>query len=584
MKYNLKAFNNAVKYYEKYLRNFKGKNIFIVLDTTNEKAFFSIPPLSRAASNLDIDMAVRVIQKTSKALDALIDVWNTFDELKKGLKNKKTKALDDYIKLVEKKTKGEFRKIFERPEVYIRASNKEFISNQGFRMNFKPEWFKRYRWEDLLATARIIWKQLYNLKKNEKVGFGFELIRKAKDMWYPLEDYLDSFAVVRTMFLACPAIKKTLSASPSRKTVLENSERTSELAATLFGCELEKNIDEPVFKEFKVLSKLLHLNRLETNDATFFIKGEGFPGKHLFGETIGYPTPNKKSRWGSPGGIIYQLPWDPQTIVDSRAPLCRIGFTDTLPIVVFIETNHIDWLAMKKTDDALIRQVNKSDKIIVDSDKTKLEVFLKDKKGCRREPLGSDVDVRHKLDPKYLKKGIKAGTYANIPGGEMFVTPEYMKGIFFGDVVISVDKSYVLNSRNPLIVKCDEKGYRIMGGPKKIINKINEKKKEAMKVLLNQEKHKALPAKIIKMKKDNFNKIGEFAINTNPKAKLCNYLIVNEKIAGMIHIALGSGFEDDRASVYHYDVVINAKEQKLDIYGLKGKNKLWMMRKGKLVV
>ena len=28
----------------------------------------------------------------------------------------------------------------------------------------------------------------------------------------------------------------------------------------------------------------------------------------------------------------------------------------------------------------------------------------------------------------------------------------------------------------------------------------------------------------------------------------------------------------------------NAKEQKLDIYGLKGRKKLWMMKKGKLVV
>ena len=118
----------------------------------------------------------------------------------------------------------------------------------------------------------------------------------------------------------------------------------------------------------------------------------------------------------------------------------------------------------------------------------------------------------------------------------------------------------------------------------KFDQRIKEKKKEAMKVLLKQEKYKALPKKIIQMKKDNFNKIGEFAINTNPKARLCNYLIVNEKIAGMIHIALGSGFEDDRASVYHYDVVINAKEQKLDIYGLKGNKKFWMMKKGKLVV
>jgi leucyl aminopeptidase (aminopeptidase T) len=62
-------------------------------------------------------------------------------------------------------------------------------------------------------------------------------------------------------------------------------------------------------------------------------------------------------------------------------------------------------------------------------------------------------------------------------------------------------------------------------------------------------------------------------------------LIVNEKIAGMIHLALGSGYEDDRSSVYHYDTVINAREQKLDIYGLtKQGKKLWMMKKGKLTV
>ena len=198
--------------------------------------------------------------------------------------------------------------------------------------------------------------------------------------------------------------------------------------------------------------------------------------------------------------------------------------------------------------------------------------------------MNSDVDVRQMFDPKSLKKGIKAGTYANIPGGEMFLSPEWMKGVFYGDVVISIDNSYVLSQKNPLVIRCDEKGYKILHGPKDIIKKINEKKKEAMQVLLKQEKNKSLPKEIIKLKKANFNHIGEFAVNTNPKAELCNYLIVNEKIAGMIHIALGSGFEDDRATVYHYDIVINAKEQKLDIYGVKGKKKFWMLKKGKLIV
>jgi len=584
MKYNLKAFNSAVKYYEGKLKKFKGKNIFVVFDVTNENAFFSTAPLSRAASNLNCDLAVKGIQKTSKALDALIDIWNVSEDMEKGVKNKFTTALKEFIQVVDKKAKGDFKKIFKRPELFVHANNKEFLTNQGFRMSFKPQWFKKYKWNRLLETAGIIWNQLYNLKKSEKVGFGFDLLWKAKDMTYPLEDYLDSYAISRAMSLACLGKKRGLSAYPSRKTMLEHSERTSELSATLLGCELEKNINEPVFKKYKKLSTLLKLSRLEINDATFFVKGEGFGGKHVFGETIGYPTPNRKSRWESPGGIIYQLPWYPQTKEDSRAPLCRIGFTDTLPIDIFIDSCHINWMEMKRVDDTLIRLANKSDKIIVESDKTKLEIGLIGKKGKRRIPLGSDVDTRTKLDPLYLKKGIKAGTYANIPGGEMFLTPEYMKGVFYGDVVINVDKSYVLNSKNPLVIQCKDDNYKILKGPKKVVDKIKEKKKEAMKVLLKQEKHKSLPQKIIKMKKDNFNRIGEFAINTNPKARLCNYLIVNEKIAGMIHVALGSGFEDDRPSVYHYDVVINAREQKLDIYGLKGNKKFWMMKKGELVV
>jgi hypothetical protein len=165
------------------------------------------------------------------------------------------------------------------------------------------------------------------------------------------------------------------------------------------------------------------------------------------------------------------------------------------------------------------------------------------------------------------------------------VTPEYIKGTFYGDVVINIDKSYVLNSKEPLVIKCTGNHYDIVRGPKKVVAKIKEKRNESMKLLKLQEKHKSLPKDVIALKKRNFLNIGEFAINTNPRAKLCEYLIVNEKIAGMIHIAIGSGFEADRAGLYHYDVVINAKKQKLDIYGVdKRGKKLWMMRKGKLAV
>jgi len=65
---------------------------------------------------------------------------------------------------------------------------------------------------------------------------------------------------------------------------------------------------------------------------------------------------------------------------------------------------------------------------------------------------------------------------------------------------------------------------------------------------------------------------------------LCDYLIVNEKIAGMIHVALGSGFDPDRATEYHMDIVINAKQQKLDIDAVTSRKKVALMKKGRLIV
>ena len=114
---------------------------------------------------------------------------------------------------------------------------------------------------------------------------------------------------------------------------------------------------------------------------------------------------------------------------------------------------------------------------------------------------------------------------------------------------------------------------------------MKKEKKEAWQKIIDYEKNKSLPKEIIEIYKKNFNKVGEFAINTNPKAKLCDYLIVNEKIARMIHVALGSGFEADRKTTYHWDIVVNSPRQKLDIYGIdKNKKQHWIIKKGEFVV
>lgn len=590
MKYNIKEFNKAIKYYQKKLSNYKGKTIFIHIPLNDKKAYYSIAPLSRAIHNLNSTVHISMAKKDAKSIAALREVWKIFEDLNKGIKNSKTKALDEFIKIVDKKAKGKFRKIFKKPDLSFVSNYKYFISN-GIKLELKGGWFVKYRWNDLLKTAKIIWTQVYNLKKNEKVGLGFETIPIQKKMELPIEDYLDSYAINRSMIEVIPN-KKSAGASTAVWSQLDEGERIGELKSTLFGCELEKEIDEPIFKKYKTLSKLLRLDRIKPNDATFGIHGKGYGGKHLFGEIIGYPTLNKKSRWSSPGGIVYKFNWYPQAKDESRDPMTRLGFTETLPIDIFIKTCKINWLEMKRKNDKLIKIFDKSKKIIVKSNKkdwTNFEVGLIRPNGRHRITNGSDVDIRSKINKKYYKlTGLKTGTMANLPGGEAFITPEYLKGRVIGDIVISIDQSYRLSEKSPFIINVIKKGYKVEKAPPKIKKAFDKEKREAWKRLLNIEKHKSLPQKIINLKKKNFNRIGEFAINTNPTAELCDYLIVNEKIAGMIHVAMGSGFDDDRSTEYHTDVVINAKKQKLDIYGIKKNSKkeekIWIMKKGNLLV
>lgn len=589
MKYNENVFNSAIKDYKKITKDVKGKNFFIVFDINNKDAFFSIAPLSRALHELGVDVSCVGINKNSETLDALKDVWKIFEDYKSSVRNEKTNALVEFIEEVDQKAKGEFKKIFKKPEFLVEAKDNGF--SNSVNLPFHAEWFKEYRMKELMQTAEILWRDVYALKKGERVGIGFSLIPTQMLMGHPLEDYLDSYSIIWAMTqTAKKAAEPAMSAYTFRASMLERSEISSDLRATLLGCELSKEIDEEPLKKYKKLSKLLKLDRIKPIDLSFSISGKGYPGKHIFGEVIGYPSPDKKTRWLTPGQMIYKLDFYPQTKHDDREPIARVAFTETIPIDIFIETNLVDWADIKARNQRIKDVMDKCNVIYVEGKLkeryvTKLEVGLVKEDGSRRWVRRSDTDVREKINNEYLKMtGIKAGCMGNIPGGEAFVTPEYMKGIFVGDVVVHVDQSYPLSEKNPLIVGCYGESYKIINGPKKIIGKVNQRKSEALKILLEAEKHKSLPQEIIDLKKKNFERIGEFAINTNPKATLCEYLIVNEKIARMMHIALGSGFEPDRSTEYHMDIVFNAPRQKLDVYGIdKQGSKYWILKDGEFV-
>ncbi len=589
MKYNEKLFNSAVEDYKSKIKDAKGKDFFIIFDIKNKNAFYSIAPLSRALHELGADVSCMGINGKSDPLNAIKDVWDISEEYEKKAANDKSNALKEFIDEVDKKASGAFKPIFKKPDFILEAKQSGFSGSLD--LPFHTKWFKEYRMKELMETSKILWRDVYNLKKGERVGIGFTLIPTQDLIGHPLEDYLDSYSIIWAMTqTAKDAADPVMNAYTFRSSMLEKSERVSELRATLLGCELEKEIDEEHFKKYKKLSKLLKLERIKPIDLSFSISGKGYPGKHLFGEVIGYPSLNKKTRWQTPGQMVYKLDFYPQTKYEERDPIARVAFTETIPIDIFIETNLVDWKDIRGRNQKIKDKMDKCDVIFVEGKLkekyvTKLEVGLVKQDGSRRWVRRSDTDVREKINKTYLEMtGIKAGNMGNIPGGEAFTTPEYVKGIFVGDVVVHVDQSYPLDERNPLVVECYGNSYKIIDGKKDIIENISKRKNDAMKMLLEAEKNNSLPKEIIDLKKKNFERIGEFAINTNPKARLCEYLIVNEKIARMMHIALGSGFEPDRSTEYHMDIVFNAPRQKLDVYGTdKSGKKHWILKDGEFV-
>lgn len=586
MKYNQQAFDAAVRHYEKQLGKLTSKTVFVE-GNIDPAAFFSIAPLSRAVHNLGGD--IHIVFSTNNTNKILHDVWDCYTALKQGKNSDATQALQRFIVLVEKKAKGKFAPLFNRPEVVLYTSSHGFLGTLS--LPYSPAWFVPYRENDLKKTCRAVWKNVFALRK-EKISITFDVIPTTKELNVPLEDYLDSYVIAWQMAISAKtkATSMTLASSSNRFSQLVWAERVSDLKATLIGCELDKNIPEPIFAAFKRLSQTLRLHRLTIPSATFGIYGRGYGGKHLFGELIGYPTLNQKSRWQSPGMMIYKFGWYPQTEHESRPPLARIGFTETIPLDVFIETCAIDYKKMRSRNQKLYDLFQGCDYVGVEGQpvgnyRTQCKVYLQKKDSTFREPRKADSDCRHVIDPVvFAKTGKKVGMMANIPSGECFMTPARLVGRIVGDVVITIEESYMINPKRPLVIDATANKYFIIDGEPDLLQRFTEKKKECWTLLLEQEKNKNVPASITSLEKRNFNKIGEFAINTNPHAKLCRYLIVNEKIAGMIHVALGSGFEPETSTNYHSDIVIDAPQQKMNIFVVKNAKKHWVIKNGKLII
>lgn len=591
-KHNLKLFNKAVKQYKKKLK-IQG-DALIVLPFKGRQAFFSLAPLSKALHDLGKDVCVLVYSNRSESnLPILERVWQTHERMKQGGISKEEKLLQEFIAAVEKKTKKhEFERIFKKPEIIIKARENGFVVNDKILLQYDDSWFRKFDESKLKETCRKIAKDCYALKKNERFSISFELVPSREMLELPLEDYLDNFAIA--YFLAKEAKRfcreVSLSASTAKPSKLSIPERVSELASTLAGCEYEKGIKEKPFQLFAKLSKLLKISEWKYSKAGFAIVGKGYHGKHIFGLAIGYPSPDRKTRWSSPGSMFLKPWWFEQTKLDKRKPMKRFAITETLPLEEFIQTCNINYSVLRKRDAKIKRIIEKSKLLVVegrDVANYKTELIVELGRGSKKRLIQrSDSDVRKMIDKEVLRKyNLQAGVYDNIPGGEVFFTPESINGFAVGDVVINIDRSYTLSAKNPIVVKFTDGKWKLIKAPQVIRERIAKELRDVKKLIKTYEQKKSLPKKIIENYKRNLFAVGEFAINTNPAAKLSRYLIVNEKLANMMHIALGSGFEPDRQTLYHWDFVINVPRQKISIAAIDSEGNIhYIIKDGKFVV
>jgi len=121
MKYNKQKFDSSVSYYEKLLKgHIEDKLLFVMCDLSRENAFFSLAPLSRAVHALGGDMHVMVSSKESENYLLIKRAWHVYEDMNKGLKTEKTKALKTFITAVDRRTKTKvFRNIFKKPEILL---------------------------------------------------------------------------------------------------------------------------------------------------------------------------------------------------------------------------------------------------------------------------------------------------------------------------------------------------------------------------------------------------------------------------------------------------------------------------------
>ncbi len=222
----------------------------------------------------------------------------------------------------------------------------------------------------------------------------------------------------------------------------------------------------------------------------------------------------------------------------SREKKARIATLPGITEEIFIRGLSANYLEITKITKRIFRYLNKAKKAYMTSlTGTDIEIDIDN------PALISDGNIR------------KKGAFSNLPDGETELAPTNANGVVFIDMCgETVSKPTRIEIKNGYIVKYENSpsGRNF----KKIIE--NAKKID---------------------RNNNASFIAEFAIGTNPTAKVTGVILEDEKALGTSHIAFGdnTSFEGGKNnSILHLDIIIQKPTIKLD-------DKI-IMEKGKLLI
>jgi len=203
---------------------------------------------------------------------------------------------------------------------------------------------------------------------------------------------------------------------------------------------------------------------------------------------------------------------------------------------ILMEAINIDYKLLQKRQSGVKKILDRASKIHVTTGRgTDIEINVEGKKAISN-------------DGNYRTPGIGG----NIPCGEVYIPPKGKDGVD-GKVVIDA------SSRNSLGTKTLKSPITMRIKKGRVTGIEGGKDAELLaKSLSDAEKEAKKPS--------NVPLIGEFGIGMNPKARITGSMIVDEKVMGTAHVAVGSNswFGGDIKTIVHFDQVFKNPKIKAD--------------------